>query len=281
MTAKRGGLGRGLEALFTENATETGNITELKISDIEPNRNQPRKEFDGEALSELAESISKYGVLQPLIVRPMANGSYQLVAGERRWRASRLAGLNSVPVIIKSLNDSTTAEIALIENLQREDLSAIEEAQGYQALIDGYGMTQEKVAQAVGKSRPAVANAIRLLSLPDYILAMLKNKEITGGHARALLSFADPELQKKAAELAKSGGTVRMVEKMAKTGEKPQKPKKPAKRPQIFDETELALEETLGRKIRVSGSAKRGVIEIEFYGTEDLKELANLIAKDS
>ncbi|MGN1080689.1 MAG: ParB/RepB/Spo0J family partition protein [Acutalibacteraceae bacterium] len=281
MTAKRGGLGRGLEALFTENATETGNITELKISDIEPNRNQPRKEFDEEALSELAESISKYGVLQPLIVRPMANGSYQLVAGERRWRASRLAGLNSVPVIIKSLNDSTTAEIALIENLQREDLSAIEEAQGYQALIDGYGMTQEKVAQAVGKSRPAVANAIRLLCLPDYILAMLKNKEITGGHARALLSFADPELQKKAAELAKSGGTVRMVEKMAKTGEKPKKPKKPAKRPQIFDETELALEETLGRKIRVSGSAKRGVIEIEFYGTEDLKELANLIAKDS
>ncbi len=279
MAAKKGGLGRGLDALFNENSTEVGGVTQLRLNDIEPNRNQPRKEFDEEALSALADSISRYGVLQPLIVRPTSSGVYQLVAGERRWRASRLAGLTTVPVIIKSLDDESTAHIALVENLQRENLSVIEEAQGYQALIEGYSLTQEKIAEAMGKSRPAVANTLRLLTLPDYIISLLKDKKITAGHARALLAFTDPELQKKAAEMAVNGATVRMLEKMAKSSSTPAK-KTTSKRPQIFEEAELSLTEALGRKVRVTGSTKKGVIEIEFYGTEDLKSISNLVASD-
>lgn len=278
MSTKKRGLGRGLDALFDENATESGGITTLRLSEIEPNRNQPRKDFDEEALSALADSISKYGVLQPLIVRPKSSGAYQLVAGERRWRASRIAGLASVPVIIKPLDDEATASIALVENLQREDLSVIEEAQGYAALMEGYGMTQEKIAEAMGKSRPAVANTLRLLTLPDYIISLLKEKKISAGHARALLSFDDPELQKYACDLAVNGATVRAIEQLSKKKKSSQN--KPVSRPRIFEEAELSLTETLGRRVKIKGSTKKGVIEIEFYGTEDLKNISNLVASE-
>ena len=166
---KKGGLGRGLDALFNENATDEKGVVTLRLSEIEPNRNQPRTSFDEEALSELADSIEKHGLIQPIVVRPTSSGVYQIVAGERRWRASRMAGLSEVPVVIKELDDQKYYEIALIENLQREDLNAVEEAQGYRTLIDTYGLTQEQVAESVGKSRSAVTNALRLLKLNEKL----------------------------------------------------------------------------------------------------------------
>lgn len=184
MAMKKGGLGKGLDVLFAENAIEEeGKTVSLPLSEIEPNRGQPRKQFDEEALAELAASIAQHGVLQPLLVRPIAGGSYQLVAGERRWRASRLAGLTEVPVVIREMNDQQAAELALIENLQREDLNPMEEAMGYQTLMESYGMTQEETAQAVNKSRPAVANALRLLHLPDTVRRMVSEGELSAGHA--------------------------------------------------------------------------------------------------
>ena len=194
MAGKLGGLGKGLDAIFIENDTnDSNNNVFLKISDIEPNRDQPRKDFNEEALRELADSIATHGVLQPLLVRPLAGGGYQLVAGERRWRASRMAGLSEVPVVIREMTDSEMTQIALIENLQREDLNSVEEALGYKSLMDAYNLTQDEVAKAVGKSRPAVANVMRLLNLPEEIQNMLKEGKISAGHARALLGIADKE----------------------------------------------------------------------------------------
>ena len=188
---KKGGLGKGLDALFVENDTgDTSSVT-LRISEIEPNREQPRKYFDEEALTELADSIRQHGVIQPLLVRPMENGTYQLVAGERRWRASRMAGLTEVPVVIKDLSEIEAMELALIENLQRQDLNPIEEAVGFQQLMERYSMTQEQVASRVGKSRPAVANALRLLNLPEQVVAMVQSGEVSPGHARALLKLEE------------------------------------------------------------------------------------------
>ncbi|MFR2990653.1 MAG: ParB/RepB/Spo0J family partition protein [Acutalibacteraceae bacterium] len=188
MAAKKGGLGRGLDALFADNSIEeiaSTSAVKLKIMDIEPNRDQPRKIFDEDALAELADSIAKHGVIQPLLVRPMPDGSYQLVAGERRWRASRMAGLTEVPVVIKELSDDEAMALALIENLQREDLNAIEEAQGIKALMDTLSLTQDEAAERVGKSRPAVANALRLLKLPDSVIALVSDGKLSPGHARA------------------------------------------------------------------------------------------------
>ena len=215
MGKKLGGLGKGLNAIFIENDSETeGGTVTLKISEIEPNRTQPRKEFDEQALSELAESISQHGLLQPLLVRPLTLGGYQIVAGERRYRASRMAGLTEVPVIIKELTDTETMEIALIENLQREDLSPVEEALGYKALIDEHGFSQEEVAKSVGKSRPAVANALRLLKLPDNIMEYLKDGKISAGHQRALLTLENEELMTELAdEIVAKDLSVRQVEK--------------------------------------------------------------------
>ena len=217
MGLKKGGLGRGLDALFNENATESSNVITLKLTEIEPNRNQPRKNFDEAALSELAESIKEHGLIQPIVVSPMASGSYRIIAGERRWRASRLAGLESVPVVIKEIDDKEQYEIALIENLQREDLNAIEEALGYKALIDNYGLTQESVSARVGKSRSAVANALRLLGLSEEEREALKNGIITPGHARALLAIDDPEIRKMAFALSRAGKSVREIEALAKS----------------------------------------------------------------
>ena len=227
MAAKKGGLGKGLEVLFAENSIEEeGKTVSLPISEIEPNRAQPRKQFDDEALAELSASISQHGVLQPLLVRPVAGGSYQLVAGERRWRASRMAGLTEVPVVIREMSDKEAAELALIENLQREDLNPMEEAMGYRTLMETYGLTQEETAKSVNKSRPAVANALRLLHLPDTIAQMVAGGELSAGHARALLAFATEEEQLDAAAAAVDKSlSVRDLERMAKASRAPRKEK--------------------------------------------------------
>ena len=204
--ARKSGLGKGLDALFVDNSTDHANgVVTLRISEIEPNKNQPRKDFDENALAQLADSIAEHGVLQPLLVRPMTNGGYQLVAGERRWRASKMAGLSEVPVVVQEMTDTEAMEIGLIENLQREDLNPIEEALGYRELIDSHQMTQDMVAQRVGKSRPVVANALRLLNLPDGVVKMVRNGALSAGHARALLSIEDPEEQNSMAKKAADG----------------------------------------------------------------------------
>lgn len=279
MAKKLGGLGKGLNAIFIENDSEdnNGSVT-LKISEIEPNRSQPRKEFDEKALSELAESISKHGLLQPLLVRPLPLGGYQIVAGERRYRACRMAGITEVPVIIRELGDTETMEIALIENLQREDLTPIEEALGYKVLIEEHGFSQEDVAQSVGRSRPAIANSLRLLKLPQSILDLVSDGKISAGHARALLTLEDEKLmQELAEEIIKKDLSVRQVEKICKQKPKPEKEEIPEKKPSFYSMVELALNESLGRKIKVSKNKGKqgGILQIEFYSDEELTELSN------
>lgn len=286
MATKKGGLGKGLEALFAENATEDqAKTVTLRLNEIEPNRGQPRKQFDEEALAELAESIAQHGVLQPLLVRPMPGGAYQLVAGERRWRASRIAGLDEVPVVIRELNDREAAELAMIENLQREDLNPMEEANGYQTLMDTYQMTQEEAAKAVGKSRSAVANALRLLHLPAPVAAMVEGGRLSAGHARALLSFQTEEEQVELAQQAADGAlSVRELEKRAKAA-KPRAVSRETNqtafsRSSFYEEVELALTEHMGRKVKVTESKAGGTLQIAFYDDDDLKTLANLLAPE-
>lgn len=278
MAKKRGGLGKGLEAIFVENESEDSNSTVvLKISEIEPNRSQPRKEFDEQALSELAESITQHGLLQPLLVRPLAMGGYQIVAGERRYRACRMAGLTEVPVTIRELTDTETMEIAMIENLQREDLTPIEEALGYKALIEEHGFSQEEVASSVGKSRPAVTNALRILKLPESVLEFVKDGRISAGHARALLMLdSEEEMLALAEEIIKKDLSVRQAEKLAKKKPEKQEPA-PEKKPSFYSMVELALSESLGRKIKVSKNKGKdgGVLQIEFYSDEELTEISN------
>lgn len=289
--SKRGGLGKGLDAIFIENEPEqSGSVITLKISEIEPNKSQPRREFDENALAELADSIAQHGVLQPLLVRPIADGGYQIVAGERRWRASRMAGLTEVPVVIRELTDSETMEFALIENLQREDLSPVEEAMGYKQLMDEYGFSQEQVSKTVGKSRPAIANALRLLNLPEEILYLVNTGKISSGHGRTLLAFKNPDDMLKAAKLCSTEEiSVRELERMAKKSnlefenkDKEEKSVTKDKRLSYYDEVELSLNEHLGRKVNVTGDNKnKGVLEIEFYSKEDLFELARILGKNS
>lgn len=284
MAAKKGGLGRGLDALFADNSIEeiaSTSVVKLKIMDIEPNRDQPRKIFDEDALAELADSIAKHGVIQPLLVRPMPDGSYQLVAGERRWRASRMAGLTEVPVVIKELSDDEAMALALIENLQREDLNAIEEAQGIKALMDTLSLTQDEAAERVGKSRPAVANALRLLKLPDSVIALVSDGKLSPGHARALLGFKDEQDIIETADLIiEKGLTVRDVEKLVKKRNKEPKAEKPAaRRASYYDEVELALTDFLGRKVKVGTKPGKesGVLEIDFFDKDDLTRLADAL----
>lgn len=284
MAAKKGGLGRGLDALFADNSIEeiaSTSAVKLKIMDIEPNRDQPRKIFDEDALAELADSIAKHGVIQPLLVRPMPDGSYQLVAGERRWRASRMAGLTEVPVVIKELSDDEAMALALIENLQREDLNAIEEAQGIKALMDTLSLTQDEAAERVGKSRPAVANALRLLKLPDSVIALVSDGKLSPGHARALLGFKDEQDILETADLIiEKGLTVRDVEKLVKKRNKEPKAEKPAaRRASYYDEVELALTDFLGRKVKVGTKPGKesGVLEIDFFDKDDLTRLADAL----
>lgn len=284
MAAKKGGLGRGLDALFADNSIEeiaSTSAVKLKIMDIEPNRDQPRKIFDEDALAELADSIAKHGVIQPLLVRPMPDGSYQLVAGERRWRASRMAGLTEVPVVIKELSDDEAMALALIENLQREDLNAIEEAQGIKALMDTLSLTQDEAAERVGKSRPAVANALRLLKLPDSVIALVSDGKLSPGHARALLGFKDEhDIIETADLIIEKGLTVRDVEKLVKKRNKEPKAEKPAaRRASYYDEVELALTDFLGRKVKVGTKPGKesGVLEIDFFDKDDLTRLADAL----
>ena len=279
--AKKKGLGKGLEALLIDNSTEelgSSSAVKLKLSEIEPNKNQPRKKFDEEALAELSHSIELHGVIQPILVRPMPDGSYQLVAGERRWRASRMAGLTEVPVVIKELTDAQVAELALVENLQREDLDPIEEALGYKELSEKYDYTQEEISNLVGASRPAIANALRLLTLPEEIIKLVSSKELSAGHARALLTLEDDRAKIELAKLViKDDISVRETERLARKQIKTEPTgKKTKKRNPYYDEVELALSDVLQRKVRVTKSTKKGAIEIEFFDDEDLKKLIKI-----
>lgn len=278
--AKKGGLGRGLEALFNENATDEKGVVTLRLSEIEPNRNQPRTNFDEDALAELADSIKKHGLIQPIVVRPTSSGVYQIVAGERRWRACRMAELYEVPVIIKELDDQKYYEIALIENLQREDLNAVEEAQGYRTLIDSYGLTQEQVAESVGKSRSAVTNALRLLNLNEDALASLEKGEITAGHARAILAAETDELAAAMLKAAKAGASVRELEAMVKGKTITKKKTPPTAKNTFYSEVEISLKNELGRKVDIKPKGKgKGTITLEFYSDEELADFARKLSE--
>lgn len=285
--AKKGGLGRGMDALFLDNsATENENsATMLSINEVEPNRNQPRKNFNQKALEELAKSIEQNGIIQPILVRPMSDGSYQLIAGERRWRAARMAGLHEVPVTIREMTNEEASVFALIENLQREDLNPVEEAEGLKSLIETYGFTQEEAADKVGKSRTAVTNTLRLLKLPSPVLQMLGDGKISAGHARALLGLDEEKEMLRIAEATVAQElSVRQVEKMVKyanQGEKAKPKKRDKKRDKYYDEVEIALTNVLGRKVKIylSPNGNKGTLEFEFFGKEDLTKLAKELDK--
>lgn len=289
MSLKKGGLGKGLDAIFIENDIENKASVMLKISEIEPNRNQPRRTFDEKALAELADSISQHGVLQPLLVRPISSDCYQIIAGERRWRASRMAGLTEVPAIIKELSDSEVMQIALIENLQREDLSPVEEALGYKSLIENYNLTQEDVAKLVGKSRAAVSNSIRILSLPKSVLDLVSKGDLTVGHAKVLLTLnSSEEIEKVANKVVENFISVRELEKICKDIlEKPKSKEKNLKglkkRNPFFDEVEICLKEVLGRRVRVKNNPRKnkGYLEIEFYDIKDLENITKLLGESN
>jgi len=275
---KKGGLGSGLGALFgdVESAKpETAERT-LPISRVEPRSDQPRSRFDGAALEELAESIRQHGLIQPITVRKIDGGYYQIIAGERRWRAARAAGLTEIPVRIIEADDRQAMELALVENLQREDLNPIEEAKGYRTLMQEYGLTQEDAAAAVGKSRPAVANALRLLGLSDAAQQLVEEGRLSAGHARALLSIRDDQLLIEAAQtVIDKHLSVRQTEALAaRLSNAPARSAAPA--PASVDyirEVELELENALGRKVRLVDGKKKGRIELEFYGAEDREKL--------
>ena len=277
MAKEKKGLGIGLDALFgTEDAPEEAELQTLPISKVEPRLEQPREYFDEQSLRELADSIAQYGLIQPITVRRLDSGYYQIIAGERRWRASRLAGLTEVPVRVIEADDRRTAELALVENLQREDLNPIEEARGYRALIEEYGLTQEEAARSVGKSRPAVANAMRLLSLCPAVLEMVERGQLSAGHARALVPILDDKLQLAAArEAADKALSVRQTEQLA--ARLMRAPKQGAKSGGISVDycAEVAnrLSLRLGRKVRLVDGKKTGRIELEFYGADDREAL--------
>ena len=275
------GLGRGLGALLGDDAekAESGGSLSLPISQVENCSAQPRKRFDEEALQELADSIAQHGIIQPLTVRKLASGYYQIIAGERRWRAARLAGLQEVPVIVIEADDRKAAELAMIENLQREDLNPMEEAGGFQSLIETYHMTQEEAATRVGKSRSAVTNALRLLSLTPSVRKLVEEGKLSAGHARALLSLS-PAVQENAAAAVVSGGlSVRQTEALAKRLSAEKKPEKPA--PTGVDYTAEAqkdLSSKLGRGVKIVNGRKKGRIELEYYGLDDLNDLLEALA---
>ncbi len=276
------GLGRGLGALLGDEAlkTETAGSLSLPISQVESCSSQPRKLFDEETLAELADSIREHGIIQPLTVRKLASGYYQIIAGERRWRAARLAGLQEVPVIIIEADDRKAAELAMIENLQREDLNPMEEASGFQSLIETYHMTQEEAAQRVGKSRSAVTNALRLLHLTPSVRKLVEEGVLSAGHARALLTLS-PALQETAAEAVISGGlSVRQTEALAKRlgAEKKEKPPAPPFGVDYAAEAQKDLASRLGRGVKIVTGRKKGKIELEYYGVDDLNDLLEALA---
>lgn len=283
---KKGGLGKGYGSIFFDNAVEQfesgANTVSLGINEIEPNRFQPRKNFDEAAMAQLSESIKLHGVIQPLLVRPIPDGGYQIVAGERRWRAARMAGLSEVPVVIRELDDSQTAQYALVENLQREDLNPIEEARGYKSLIDEYSYTQEQAAGLIGRSRSSVANAIRLLSLPDEVISMIEDGRLSTGHGKALLSIEDEkQLLETARLIVKNSLSVRDAEKFVQNADKNPAAFRKRKRNPYYDEVELALSESLSRRVKLTRSAKKGVLQIEFFDDDDLKKLIRIFENDN
>ncbi len=278
--AAKGGLGTGLSALFDDNTTDTISSMTVRLSEIEPNRDQPRKVFNEESITSLAESIKEHGMLQPILVRPFGGG-YQIIAGERRWRAARMLGLSEVPVQIREMDDQQAMQIALIENLQRENLNPVEEAEGYKDLCERFSMSHEDIAKAVGRSRSSVSNAVRLLSLPDEILIMLSEGDISTGHAKALLSFEDEGKMIQAARKAAEGKlNVRALEKLAKEQDKDEENYiKNNRIDSYFKEMEIGLHDALGRKVKVEYGKNKGALILEFYNKEDLAELAEKLAK--
>lgn len=282
--ASNKGLGRGLGALlgdFSEETLEPSAYRELPIYKVEPNPDQPRRDFDEEELQALADSISVHGVIQPLTVRELPSGYYQIIAGERRWRAARQAGLSEVPVVVIEADDKKAMELALIENLQRQDLNPVEEALGYQSLIDEYGLTQEETAASVGKSRPAVANALRLLSLCDEVLELLKTGAITAGHARAILTLKSEKKQLEAAKkIMALSLSVRQAETLCKNmGKEPAPEKEVTFEVNYVAECEKSLSKHLGRGVKIINGKRKGKFELEFYGEEDLQNLLDALMK--
>ncbi len=284
------GIGKGMSALIPDVSTAAEEINEndkvitLKTALIEPNPLQPRKSFDTEKLHALAASIKEHGILQPIVVKKNDNGFYTIVAGERRWRASKLAKISEVPVIIKDYDDKTVSEVALIENLQREDLNPIEEAMGYERLVSEYSMTQEEVSGKVGKSRSAVTNALRLLNLSENVKNLVKQQEISAGHARALLSITDADEQEKAAYMViEKDWSVRQIEnyvnELAKNAKKEGKTEE-SKINVAKDELENTLSTALGTKVKIIQKKNKGKIEIEFYDNYSLEKIVNLLRKD-
>lgn len=278
----KGGLGKGLGSLFEETAAASGqqSVTTLPLRDVEPDKEQPRRAFDEETIAELAASIGEHGLLQPIAVRPMPGGSYRIIAGERRWRAARMAGLTEVPVVIKEVNDQEAMELALIENLQREDLDPIEEAGGYRQLMDRCGLTQEQTAKRLGKSRSAVANSLRLLNLPDEVVEMLRSGVLSAGHAKVLLSLESERLQAEAArQVAALGLNVRQTELLCKQLQRAPREHKAPVRPALPDEVELALKEVLGGPVKVKYKDGKGTLKVEFYSDKQLRAFANLLGQ--
>ena len=286
--AKKSGLGDfgGLEALFDDNSTDIQVKKQVRLSDIEPNRNQPRKEFDEDTIRELAESIEEHGLIQPILVRPLDNGMYQIVAGERRWRALRMLGWQDkeIPVVIKELDDEETAKIALVENVLREDLNPVDEAKAYCELIEKYDMTQESVAKLVGKARSSVTNSMRILKLPENVVTMVRDGDLSAGAAKALLPLTDEEkISELALKSSKGEMTVRQLEKaVAKLSEpeKEKKEEKPKKNQTYYKEMEIALSESLERKVKVTYGNGKGKLVIDFFDKEDLKAIAEMLTKE-
>jgi len=275
----RKGLGKGLGALITSDETDDMGVKKLKINEIEPNSGQPRKHFNDEKLAQLAESIKQHGVVQPLIVQRDGN-TYKIVAGERRWRASRIAGLQTVPVIIRDLSSKQVMEIALIENLQREDLNPIEEAEAYEKLMAEFGMTQEEISITVGKSRPAIANSVRLLTLQEKIKLRVVEGEISSGHARALLSIEDKTIQLKAVdEIVKKGLNVRETELLVKRLTTQKGTKKKYTADADYKAIEERFREIFATKVKIVNNKKNGKILIEYYSVDELDRIINMVEK--
>ena len=283
MAARKGGLGRGLESLFEESAAgggAGGGPQELPIAEVEPDKDQPRKHFDAGSLQELADSIRQHGVLQPITVRPNPAGGYKIIAGERRWRAAREAGLGQIPAIVREVGDAQAMELALIENLQREDLNPVEEAFGYRQLMDSCRLTQEQAAEKLARSRPAVANALRLLNLPQPVLQLVRSGALSAGHARAILAVPDAAGQEAAArEILERQLNVRQAEALCRRLAKPQKSPAPAPRPTLPSEVELSLRQALGNEVKVKYKGGKGSLEVHFYSDDQLRAFANLLGQ--
>ena len=282
--ANQKGLGKGLGALFSdfdEEIKDNSPYKLLPIHKVEPNRNQPRQDFDEEELQALSESLAEHGILQPLTVRELDNGYYQIIAGERRWRAARMAGITEVPAVIIEADDKKAMELALVENLQRQDLNAVEEALGYQSLISDFGLTQEETAQAVGKSRPAVANALRLLNLCPGVLEKVRDGSLSAGHARAILSLKSEKKQLEVAQkIIALGLSVRQAELLCKNMTKEPKPEpKVTLAVDYIGECEKQLSKHMGRGVKIVNGKRKGKFELEFYGQEDLQQLLEILLK--